>query len=139
MQQMVADGEVDALVAERVWQRTGQGPDGNHALSHVHRAARLRRLARIARKSTRCGACRNAPTTTLKSTAACTPDGAGLRRARKNQLLPVRFAALTHDLGKALTPADVLPRHLMHEQRPRPLKACANACARQWNAANWPC
>jgi tRNA nucleotidyltransferase (CCA-adding enzyme) len=29
----------------------------------------------------------------------------------------VGFAALCHDLGKALTPADALPRHLMHEQR----------------------
>ncbi len=28
----------------------------------------------------------------------------------------VGFAALTHDLGKALTPADVLPRHIGHEQ-----------------------
>ncbi|MDQ3494920.1 MAG: multifunctional CCA addition/repair protein [Pseudomonadota bacterium] len=27
------------------------------------------------------------------------------------------FAALTHDLGKALTPADELPRHIRHEQR----------------------
>jgi tRNA nucleotidyltransferase (CCA-adding enzyme) len=30
---------------------------------------------------------------------------------------PVRFAALTHDLGKAQTPADVLPRHIGHEHR----------------------
>ena len=29
----------------------------------------------------------------------------------------VGYAALVHDLGKALTPTDVLPRHLMHEQR----------------------
>jgi tRNA nucleotidyltransferase (CCA-adding enzyme) len=29
----------------------------------------------------------------------------------------VGFAALCHDLGKALTPADELPRHVMHEQR----------------------
>lgn len=29
----------------------------------------------------------------------------------------VRFAVLVHDLGKALTPADVLPRHIGHEQR----------------------
>lgn len=29
----------------------------------------------------------------------------------------VRFAALTHDLGKGETPADVLPRHIGHEQR----------------------
>ena len=37
--------------------------------------------------------------------------------AAENQPLSVRFAALMHDLGKALTPADVLPRHLLHEQR----------------------
>ena len=31
--------------------------------------------------------------------------------------MPVRFAALTHDLGKATTPADLLPRHHGHEAR----------------------
>src|ERR1700709_2568584 len=31
--------------------------------------------------------------------------------------LPVRFAALTHDLGKATTPDDILPRHIGHEMR----------------------
>ena len=35
--------------------------------------------------------------------------------ARLNAPLPVRFACLTHDLGKADTPADVLPRHIGHE------------------------
>jgi tRNA nucleotidyltransferase (CCA-adding enzyme) len=29
----------------------------------------------------------------------------------------VRFACLTHDLGKGTTPADVLPRHIGHEGR----------------------
>jgi len=37
--------------------------------------------------------------------------------ARLNASLPVRFACLGHDLGKGTTPADVLPRHLGHEQR----------------------
>jgi tRNA nucleotidyltransferase (CCA-adding enzyme) len=31
--------------------------------------------------------------------------------------LAVRFACLTHDLGKGTTPADVLPRHIAHEER----------------------
>ena len=31
--------------------------------------------------------------------------------------LPVRFAALTHDLGKAATPPQEWPRHIGHEQR----------------------
>ena len=29
----------------------------------------------------------------------------------------MRFACLTHDLGKGTTPADVLPRHIGHEER----------------------
>jgi tRNA nucleotidyltransferase (CCA-adding enzyme) len=33
----------------------------------------------------------------------------------------VRFAALTHDLGKANTPEDVLPSHIGHEKRGLPL------------------
>jgi tRNA nucleotidyltransferase (CCA-adding enzyme) len=37
--------------------------------------------------------------------------------ARLQAPLPVRFAALTHDLGKGTTPQDVLPRHIGHEER----------------------
>ncbi|HSI46164.1 MAG TPA: HD domain-containing protein, partial [Methylophilus sp.] len=37
--------------------------------------------------------------------------------AKQGFSLPVRFAALTHDLGKGTTPADVLPRHIGHELR----------------------
>ena len=36
----------------------------------------------------------------------------------------VRFAVLVHDLGKALTPEDMLPRHIQHEVRGvEPVKA----------------
>ena len=37
--------------------------------------------------------------------------------ARLGHGLAVRFAALTHDLGKAATPADLLPKHHGHEAR----------------------
>lgn len=41
-----------------------------------------------------------------------------LRQACKsNYSLDVRYAVLVHDLGKALTPKDILPRHIMHEER----------------------
>lgn len=36
---------------------------------------------------------------------------------RLNASEPARFAVLMHDLGKALTPVDMLPRHLGHEAR----------------------
>jgi tRNA nucleotidyltransferase (CCA-adding enzyme) len=37
--------------------------------------------------------------------------------ARMNTPLAVRVACLMHDLGKGTTPADVLPRHIGHENR----------------------
>jgi tRNA nucleotidyltransferase (CCA-adding enzyme) len=37
--------------------------------------------------------------------------------ARLNTSLAVRFACLTHDLGKGTTPVDMLPRHIAHEER----------------------
>jgi len=65
--------------------------------------------------------------------------------ARLDAPLTVRFACLTHDLGKAATPAHVLPRHLGHEGRsvqllqplverlkvPRDCRALAELCARE--------
>src|SRR3989344_3746890 len=37
--------------------------------------------------------------------------------ARLQAPLPVRFACLVHDLGKGTTAADMLPRHIGHEER----------------------
>jgi tRNA nucleotidyltransferase (CCA-adding enzyme) len=37
--------------------------------------------------------------------------------ARLQAPLPVRFACLTHDLGKGTTPKELLPKHIGHEQR----------------------
>jgi tRNA nucleotidyltransferase (CCA-adding enzyme) len=53
----------------------------------------------------------------------------------------VRFAALTHDLGKATTPADILPRHHGHEARSVRLAdgALRVRCGCPTTAAIWPC
>jgi tRNA nucleotidyltransferase (CCA-adding enzyme) len=37
--------------------------------------------------------------------------------ARLAASLPVRYACLGHDLGKAETPAEILPRHIRHEEK----------------------
>jgi tRNA nucleotidyltransferase (CCA-adding enzyme) len=37
--------------------------------------------------------------------------------ARLQASLPVRYACLGHDLGKGTTPAEVLPKHIGHEER----------------------
>ena len=47
----------------------------------------------------------------------------------------VRFAALVHDLGKALTPRDELPQHIDHERTG--LKPVAAVCERFGVPADW--
>jgi tRNA nucleotidyltransferase (CCA-adding enzyme) len=46
MRHMVADGEVDALVAERVWQELARGLMESQPVAHVRGAARVRRTWR---------------------------------------------------------------------------------------------
>jgi tRNA nucleotidyltransferase (CCA-adding enzyme) len=117
MRDMVAQGEVDALVAERVWQELARGL----------MQPRPSRLFEVLRG---CGAlARLLPEVDRLWGVPQRPDyhpeidtGVHLLLvldmcARLDAPLAVRFACLGHDLGKGDTPADVLPRHLGHEQR----------------------
>jgi tRNA nucleotidyltransferase (CCA-adding enzyme) len=117
MRGMVAAGEVDHLVAERVWQELARGL----------MEAKPSRMFEVLRA---CGAlARLLPEVEalfgVPQRAEYHPEiDAGIHTmmvidtAAANGLeLPARFAALTHDLGKATTPADVLPRHIGHEAR----------------------
>ncbi|WP_353366608.1 multifunctional CCA addition/repair protein [Acidovorax sp. FG27] len=117
MREMVEDGEADHLVPERVWQELARGL----------MEARPSRMFEVLKD---CGAL-----------AVLLPEVARLwgvpqrveyhpevdtgihlmmvldMAARLEAPLAVRFACLTHDLGKGTTPADVLPRHIGHEMR----------------------
>ena len=117
MRRMVESREVDALVPERVW----------HELARGLMAATPSRMFAVLRE---CGAlARLLPEVDRLWGVAQRADyhpevdtGVHLMMvldmsARLNGSLPVRFACLGHDLGKGTTPADVLPRHLGHEQR----------------------
>lgn len=117
MQGMVADGEVDHLVPERVWQELARGM----------MEAKPSRMFDVLRE---CGALRVLLPEVdrlwgVPQRAEYHPEidtGVHLMMvmdmaAQLQAPLPVRFACLCHDLGKGLTPADVLPRHLGHEQR----------------------
>src|SRR5258706_9810995 len=117
MRGMVAAGEVDALVSERVWQELSRGL----------MEARPSRMFEVLRE---CGALqRLLPEVDrlwgVPQRADYHPEvdtGVHLMMvldmaARLGTNLAVRFACLGHDLGKGTTPADVLPRHLGHEQR----------------------
>jgi tRNA nucleotidyltransferase (CCA-adding enzyme) len=73
LRRMVDDGEVDALVPERVWQELARGLMSATAQPHVQRCcASAARWRGCCPRWTACGACRSHPSTTRKSIPACT-------------------------------------------------------------------
>jgi tRNA nucleotidyltransferase (CCA-adding enzyme) len=116
MRQMVDEGEVDHLVPERVWAETRK------ALSEPTPSAFLRVLRECAASRVifpEIDALYGVP-----QRAEYHPEidtgvhielvlDVAARIAPRDDL--VGWCALTHDLGKALTPEDELPRHIRHE------------------------
>jgi tRNA nucleotidyltransferase (CCA-adding enzyme) len=128
MQAMVEAGEVDALVAERVWQELAKGL----------MEAKPSRMFDVLRA---CGALKKILPELDKLWGVPQPPqhhpevdtGAHVMlvidyAAKQGFSLPVRFAALMHDLGKGTTPADLLPRHIGHEERS--VKSLKEVCKR---------
>jgi len=115
--EMVAAGEVDALVHERVWQELSRGlmeTQPSRMFTFLRACGALARL--LPEVEALFGVPQRAdyhPEVDTGVHLMMVLDMA----ARLQTSLPVRFACLAHDLGKATTPADVLPRHIGHEQR----------------------
>ncbi len=117
MRQMVAAGEVDALVPERVWQELSRGlmeATPSRMFGVLRDCGALARL--LPELDRLWGVPQRADYHPEIDTGVHVMLVIDLA-ARLQAPLPARFAALTHDLGKGLTPADVLPRHIGHEQR----------------------
>lgn len=117
MKDMVANGEVDALVPERVWQELAKG-------LMESKPSRMFEVLRA------CGALQKIMPELDRLWGVPQPEmyhpeiDTGVHvmmvidyAAKQGYSLPIRFAALTHDLGKGTTPKDVLPRHIGHEAR----------------------
>ncbi|MBM5572531.1 MULTISPECIES: multifunctional CCA addition/repair protein [Deefgea] len=121
MRQMVADGEVDHLVAERVWQEFAKGLMEHQPRLMFEILRECGALGRIAPEiDTLWGVPQRADYHPEIDTGLHTMLVLNYTTAQ-GWPLAVRFAALCHDLGKAKTPADVLPRHIGHEARGVPL------------------
>ncbi|WP_290428846.1 multifunctional CCA addition/repair protein [Roseateles amylovorans] len=129
MRRMVEAGEVDALVAERVWQELARGLMERRPSRMIEVLRECGALARLAPELDRLFGVPQPP--------AHHPEvdtGAHLllvldECARIEAVLPVRYAALCHDLGKGTTPEDEWPRHLKHESRSAEL---ADALSQRW-------
>ena len=125
---LVDEGEVDHLVAERVWREL------NRALMH-ERPSRffdvLRTSGALARLLPEVDALWGVP-----QVEKYHPEvDSGIHTmmvldiaAKMNAPDDVRFACLVHDLGKALTPKKDLPKHIAHERRG--LKPVEDVCYR---------
>lgn len=117
MKAMVASGEVDALVAERVWAELEQALKEDMPVRFFEVLQLCGALEKIFPEIDRLfGVPQPAKHHPEIDTGIHT--FMVLEQATKLSADPqVRFAALVHDLGKGTTPADILPSHHGHEER----------------------
>jgi len=121
MRAMVAAGEVDALVPERVWAETVRALGEPQPERFIETLRECGALARILPEIDRLFG--------VPQPAQYHPEidtGQHLllslqQAARLGAEPPVRFAVLVHDLGKGTTPPADWPRHIGHEARSGPL------------------
>jgi tRNA nucleotidyltransferase (CCA-adding enzyme) len=117
MRGMVTNGEVDALVAERVWQELARGLMEKKPSRFFETLRSCGALAKILPEVDALFGVpqpeKYHPEIDCGIHTMMVADDA----AQHGYTLEVRFAALAHDLGKGVTPRDILPRHIGHEQR----------------------
>jgi tRNA nucleotidyltransferase (CCA-adding enzyme) len=117
MRQMVESGEVDHLVAERVWTELERvfGEDKPSRFFEV-----LRGCGALARLFPEIDALFGVPQPSMHHPEVDTGVHVMLVLDAAANLSPdtrVRFAALMHDLGKGITPKEEWPQHIGHEER----------------------
>ncbi|MCK5770560.1 multifunctional CCA addition/repair protein [Algiphilus sp.] len=121
MREIVARGEMAALAPERVWRET------ERALMHDRPSvyiATLRESGALAALMPEVDRLFGVPQRADYHPEIDTGVHLGMAldaAAAAGAALPVRVAVLLHDLGKAETPSDVLPRHPGHEHAGEPL------------------
>lgn len=117
MRQMVDAGEIDALVPERVWQEIARGlmeAQPSRMFGVLRDCGALARLfPEIDRLFGVPQPPQHHPEIDTGVHVMLVVDWA----AAHGYSLPVRFAALTHDLGKGVTPPEFWPKHHGHEAK----------------------
>ena len=116
MRQMVSNGEVDNLVSERIWAELSRAltePKPSAFLSTLRACGALARI--LPEVDALYGVKQSAewhPEIDTGVHVEMVMDQAAMRWPGD---MNTGFACLTHDLGKALTPKDMLPKHHGHE------------------------
>lgn len=128
MQYMVKTGELNHLVAERVWQELSRGLLEKNPVKLLNVLDKCGALAVLLPEIK---ALQGIPQTAIYHPEIDCYIHTCMVLARASQLsnqLAIRWAGLMHDLGKALTATNELPRHRGHEGRSLPL--IKNICTR---------
>lgn len=117
MREMVSNGEVDALVAERVWQEMARGLMEKNPSRFITTLRECGALQKILPEVDALFGVPQPPQHHPEIDCGIHTMLVLDDAARHGYALEVRFAALMHDLGKGNTPKDILPRHIGHEER----------------------
>jgi len=114
---MVSDGEVDHLVAERVWKEMSRAlsEKNPHVFFEVLRECGA--LERLMPEIDNLFGIPQPPQHHPEIDCGIHSLLVLQQAAKISKKITVRFASLVHDLGKALTAKDVLPRHIGHEAK----------------------
>lgn len=117
MQELAESGELDALTPERVWKETSRALMEAHADAYFETLRTCGALKVLFPELDALFGIPQRPEYHPEIDCGVHTMMSLQQACRANYSLDVRFAVLLHDLGKALTPADELPRHIMHEER----------------------
>ena len=117
MSQMVNDGEVDALVPERVWQEMNKALGEKTPTAFIDILRRCGALARIIPELDRLWGVPQPEEHHPEIDTGIHTMMVLEQACRLSDDAQTRFAALVHDLGKGTTPEQEWPRHINHEAR----------------------
>ena len=117
LRQMVDDGEVDALVPERVWQELSRGLMAQRPSRMFEVLRACGALARLLPEVERLWGVPQPPEHHPEIDTGVHLMMVLDQCARFEMPLPVRWACLGHDLGKGNTAPTAWPRHIGHEGR----------------------
>ncbi|WP_278395869.1 multifunctional CCA addition/repair protein [Acinetobacter venetianus] len=128
MKNIAKTGELDALTPERVWKETSRALMEDQADVYFQTLKECDALKILFPEIDALFGVPQRPEYHPEIDCGVHTLMALKEACKANYALEVRFAVLVHDLGKALTPVDELPRHIMHEERG--LKPVTDVCDR---------
>ncbi len=116
-QQMVAQGDLDGLVPERVFAEIARALEGEHPTEFFRALRECNALAAILPELERLFGVPQPPEHHPEIDSGLHSLLVLEHTCRLSKEPEVRFAALLHDLGKGATPPEKWPRHIAHEER----------------------